>query len=218
MLAVTCNGMEQSEWKKAFAEAGAFWQMNYENMAGAHAELTSGKHSDGYINCSKLVTDPKLVEKIAAGIIEKLKAKPDFKQPDWVVGPAYGAIGYAYEVARQLGSKFGFTEVKYTDEGKMQVLSRFDITPTETVLVIEDVTTTGGSALKTVRVVEETGCTVLPMIGLIMNWSGMDEIDGYKIVSLVSGQMRVYSPEACELCKQGSHAVRPKGNWSALSR
>ncbi|MDA8597016.1 phosphoribosyltransferase family protein [Candidatus Pacebacteria bacterium] len=207
-----------ADWKEAFASAGAFWQMNYDQPTGAHAELTSGKHSDGYINCSKLVTNPALVSDIAAGIIAQLQAHAGYQRPDWVIGPAYGAIGYAYEVARQLKTQFGFTEVQYTDEGKMQVLSRFDIAPTDTVLVIEDVTTTGGSALKTARVVEETGAKVLPMIGLIMNWSGEVEIEGYQIVSLLSEQMNVYDPADCPLCAAGSTAVRPKKHWDELAR
>lgn len=207
----------QLDWGKKFEEAGALWRMNYD-AEGAHAKLTSGKHSDAFINCSKIVEDPVLVAEAAEGIIEKLQDTPGYENPEWVVGPAYGAITFAYEVARQLGVKFGFTEVEYTDEGKMQVLKRFDIAPGAKTLVIEDVVTTGGSAMKTVNVLKEKGVDVLPMVGFIMNWTGKDEIDGNTLVPLINAQMMVYEPESCTLCKEGREAVRPKANWDKLAR
>ena len=207
----------QLDWGKKFEEAGALWRMNYD-AEGAHAQLTSGKHSDAFINCSKIVENPVLVTEAAEGMIEKLEDTPGYEKPEWVVGPAYGAITFAYEVARQLGAKFGFTEVEYTDEGKMQVLKRFDIPEHAKTLVIEDVVTTGGSAMKTVNVLKEKGVDVLPMVGFIMNWTGKDEIDGNKLVPLINAQMMVYEPENCTLCKEGREAVRPKANWDKLAR
>lgn len=209
--------MNTTDWSKKIEDAGALWRMNYD-AEGAHALLTSGKHSDGYFNGAKVVTKPRLVAAVADGIIENLQAQPDFEMPDYVVGPAYGAITFAHEVARQLDVKFGFTEVKETDEEKMQVLKRFDIPAAAKVLVIEDVTTTGGSALKTINALKEAGCSVLPMIGLILNWSGKKEIDGYKIVPLIDAQMMVYEPKECSLCKEGREAVRPKSHWNELAR
>ncbi len=204
-------------WSEKLASAEALWRLNAE-AAGAHAELTSGKHSDGYMNCAKIVRDPQLVAEVAAGIIANLEKESAYQKPDWVVGPAYGAVTFAHEVARQLDTKFGFTEVEYTDEGKMQVLKRFDIGSNETVLVIEDITTTGGSALKTINVLKEQGITVLPLVGLILNWSGQSEIEGNKIVSLIEAKMNVYDPDECPLCKEGREAVRPKANWEKLAR
>lgn len=207
----------QLDWAQKLEDAGALWRMNYE-AEGAHALLTSGKHSDAYANCAKIVEDPALVAEIADGIIERLQDTPGYEKPEYVVGPAYGAITFAHEVARQLGVKFGFTEIEYTDEGKQQVLKRFDIPEGAKTLVIEDVTTTGGSAMKTIQVLKDAGADVLPMIGYILNWSGKEEIDGYKLVPLINAQMMVYEPEACTLCKEGREAVRPKSHWSELAR
>ena len=209
--------MSSIDWGKKLEDCGALWRMNYE-AEGAHAELTSGKHSDGYMNCAKIVIDPNLAAEVAGGIIENLRSQPDWEEPDFVVGPAYGAITFAHEVARQLGVNFGFTEVEYTDEGKMQVLKRFDIPADAKVLVIEDITTTGGSALKTINILKEGGHNVLPMIGIILNWSGESEIEGNKIVSLIEAKMNIYEPAECELCKEGRKAVRPKSNWGELAR
>ena len=207
----------QLDWGKKIEDVGALWRMNHD-AEGAHAKLTSGKHSDAFINCTKIVEDPMLVMEVAGGIIEKLEDTPGYVKPEYVVGPAYGAITFAYEVARQLGVKFAFTEIVYTEDGKMQELKRFDIPRNAKTLVIEDVATTGGSAMKTVNVLSENGVDVLPMVGLIMNWSGQDEIEGNKLVALITAQMMVYEPENCTLCKEGSEAVRPKSSWDLLAR
>ena len=207
----------ETDWSQKLMDAGALWRLNSE-ADGAHAKLTSGKHSDGYCNGAKIVQDPQLVSEVAAGIIANIKLELGDKKPDWVVGPAYGAITYAHEVAKQWGTKFGFTEVEYTDEGKMQVLKRFEIPKGESVLVIEDVITTGGSALKTVNVLKEAGVDVLPYVPIILNWSGQSEIEGFKIVPLIDAKMNVYDPDDCELCKSGHEAVRPKYDWDKLAR
>ena len=205
------------DWKARLEEVGALWSMNYDNLDGAHAQLTSGNHSDGYINCAKIVEDPALLTEVTAAMIGKLKPKLDGVIPDYIVGPAYGAITIAHEIARQLGTKFAFTEIEYTDEGKMQVLKRFDIPAGSIVLVIEDVKMTGGSALKTINVLEEAGVTVLPFVGFINNWNE-PKLGGREVISLVSGTMNVWEPDECTLCKKGSEAVRPKGNWDKLAR
>lgn len=208
--------MTEQDWVKKFEDIGALWRMNYD-ASGAHAKLTSGKHSDGYINCAKIVEDPQLLAEVVAAMIEKLKPKSNGELPDFVVGPAYGAITIAHEVARQLGTKFGFTEVEYTNEGKMQVMKRFDIPAGAKVLIIEDVKMTGGSAQKTIKVLEEAGIEVLPFVGFINSWNE-PELGGREVVALISGTMNVWEPEDCPLCKEGGEAVRPKANWDQLAR
>lgn len=210
--------MSNTDWRTKLEEVGALWLFNYDNPQGAHALLTSGKHSDGYCNCAKIAEDPALVTEVAAALIEKLQPTLEGGAPDYVVGPAYGAITFAHEVARQLGTKFAFTEIEYTDEGKMQVLKRFDIPEGATALVIEDVRSTGGSALKTINVLEAAGITVLPTVGFIVKWNEGDTIGDKKIVALVEATMNIWDEDDCELCKMGSQAVRPKAHWNELAR
>jgi orotate phosphoribosyltransferase len=210
--------MDTLNWGKKFEEAGALWRMNYDNLRGAHAELTSDKHSDGYCNCAKIVENPALVAAVAQALIEKLTPSFEGTPPDYVVGPAYGAITFAHEVAKQLGTKFAFTEIEYVDGKKTQVLKRFDIKAGQTALIIEDVKTTGGSAQSTISVLAEKGVTILPEVGLLLNWSGEATLGNYKAVALVDAKMNVWEPADCPLCKQGSKAVRPKGSWDTLAR
>lgn len=210
------HNMTEAEWKKKFEDIGALWIFNSEGE-GAHALLTSGQHSNGYMNCAKIVEDPDLVSQVAAALIEKITPKLQNATPDYVVGPAYGAITFAHEVARQLKTKFAFTEVEYTDEGKMQVLKRFDIPEGASVLVIEDIKTTGGSALKTIGVLEAAGVSVLPFVGFVLNRTE-PMLGDREVISLIDVPMSNWSAEDCELCKKGGEAVRPKSNWDKLAR
>jgi orotate phosphoribosyltransferase len=205
-------------WVKKFGEIGVMWKLNPDNHEGAHALLTSGNHSDGFVNCSKIAEDPALVSEVATALIEMVNEVLGDVKPEYVVGPAYGAITFAHEVARQLGVKFAFTEVAYTDEGKMQIMKRFDIPKGARVLVIEDVKSTGMSALKTIASLEELGIDVLPVVGLIINRSGDPTLGDKKVVALVDVKMNIYPEDGCSICKTGSEAVRPKGNWEKLAR
>ncbi len=207
--------MSEQEWANIFREKKVLWRL-LEGAEGAHALLTSGKHSDGYMNCAKVVEDPNFVAAVASALIEKMKPYLSSATPDYVVGPAYGAITIAHEVARQMETKFGFTEVLQTAEGKMQELKRFDIKAGERVLVVEDVKTTGGSAQKTIDVLEAAGVEVLPVVGFIMNWSE-SMLGDRQVISLLEGEMNIWEPDQCPLCQE-SVAVRPKSNWDELAR
>ena len=209
--------MTEQDWIQKFEEIEALWRMNYD-ADGAIALLTSGNLSDGFMNCTKIMARPELVSEVAAGIIEKLKNIEGYETPDWVVGPAYGAIAFGFEVARQLNAKFAFTEIEYTDEGKMQVLKRFDIPSDAKVLVIEDITTTGGSALKTINVLKEQNIDVLPVVGLVLNRSGKSEIEGYTLTALVDFEMNVWTPEELPESLKDRETVRPKADWDKLAR
>ena len=209
--------MSNTDWGKKFEEAGALWRMNYDNEEGGHALLTSGKHSDAYSNGAKIVQNPQMVEAVIADLLEKIKQHEAYQKPDWVVGPAYGAVTYAHEAARQLDTKYAFTEIEYTDEGKMQVLKRFDIAEGDVVLVIEDLKTTGGSAQKTIDVVEAVGANVLPMVGFITNWTE-PKIGERDVISLIEPTMNIWESDECPLCEKGSEAVRPKYDWDKLAR
>lgn len=208
--------MTEADWVKKFEDIGALWRMNYD-APGAYAQLTSGNFSDGYINCAKIVEDPQLLAAVVAALIEKLQPKLNGEVPDFVIGPAYGAITIAHEVARQLGTRFGFTEVEYTDAGKMQVMKRFDIPKGAKVLVIEDVKMTGGSALKTIQVLEDAGVDVYPFVGFVNNWNE-PELDGREVVALISGTMNVWRPGEVPKELAEREAVRPKANWDKLAR
>lgn len=212
---------EQSVWESKLRTVGALWWHDGD-MRKPHALLTSGKHSDGYSNGAKLVEQPRALAEIVAGMIESAKPFLNGETPDVVMGPAMGAITIGHEWARQLGTKFAFTEpvATATDTKKDQVLKRFEIPAGAKVLVVEDMVTTGGSIQKSIDTLRDAGAMVYPFVPIIVDRShGKPEAleDGREIIPLVSVDVNVWEAEECPLCKAGSEALRPKQNWTAFT-
>lgn len=142
-----------------------------------HFLLSSGKHSDRYIQCAKLIQHPDYCEEVAKIIGSKLKeAKIDV---DLCVGPAMGGVIISYEVARDLGVEAIFTE----RENNIMTLRRgFEIPQGSKVIIVEDVITTGKSSFETVEVIRSYGADVVALTSIV-NRSGLDEINGIPVVS-----------------------------------
>ena len=119
-------------------------------MLEGHFELSSGLHSDRYFQCALILEDPKRAEQLAQALAAKIRAR-DPKPFDLVIGPALGAVVWAHEMARALGSRCQFTE---RTDGKMGLRRGFRVEPGERVLVVEDVITTGGSAREVIEVLK----------------------------------------------------------------
>ena len=115
-----------------------------------HFLLTSGTHSDGYIQCARILQYPSYARKVLELIAEKVKNL----DIEIVVGPALGGIIVAYELGRQLNKRAMFAERK---DGIMQFRRGFVIKPGEKVLITEDVVTAGTSTMEVKKLVEEKG-------------------------------------------------------------
>ena len=202
-----------TDWKSIFQEQGAIW-IHDGAPSRPHALLTSGLHSDGFVNCSLVTQNAGLLEKIVTsvdGLAPRLQDKPD-----WVVGSALGAVTFAYAVALKVGAKAGFTE----KDGDAMKLARFEIQPHEKVLVVEDTISTGGSTLKTIEGILKTGVkqeNLLPYIICLVNRSGSAALGGRELRALLTLDIHNWTAEECPLCKKGSAVVRPKSNWAALT-
>ena len=107
-----------------------------------HFILSSGLHSKQYIQCAKLLSHPKKAESICGSLCEKIKE--NFRKIDVVISPAVGGIVIGYEIARQLGVENIFAE---RVDRKMTLRRGFSISAGTNVLVVEDVITTGKSAI-----------------------------------------------------------------------
>lgn len=142
-----------------------------------HFILSSGKHSNKYIQCAKLIENPVYCEEVANIIGEKLKEK-DIKV-DLCVGPAMGGVIISYELARALGVNAIFTE---RENGQMTLRRGFEIKEGMRVIIVEDVITTGKSSFETVDVIRSSGAEVLALTSIV-NRSNKDEINGLPIIS-----------------------------------
>ena len=108
-----------------------------------HFILSSGLHSKQYIQCAKLLSNPKAAESICSSLVEKINSK--FNNVDIILAPAVGGIVVGYEVGRQMKIKTIFAE---RENKKLTLRRGFSIPEQSNVLIIEDVITTGKSALE----------------------------------------------------------------------
>ncbi|MCF6464284.1 orotate phosphoribosyltransferase [Clostridium sp. Cult2] len=164
-----------------------------------HFLLSSGKHSDGYVQCAKLLMYPDKAEKAVNLIVEKLK-DIDF---DIVVGPAMGGIIVSYELARQTGKPGIFVE---REDGEMKLRRDFTIEKGQKVLIAEDVVTTGKSSYEAIKVVEDQGGEVVG-IGCIVDRSQGDL--KYPVYGGVKLNINTYEKENCPLCKKNIPVIKP---------
>lgn len=190
--------MDEARVLELFRTSGA--------MLEGHFELSSGLHSDRYFQCALLLQHPRLAEELARALAAKVRAEQPGKV-DVVIGPALGAVTWAHEVARALDARALFTERK---DGPMSLRRGFSIEPSERVLVVEDVLTTGGSAREVIEVLE--GLDVRPFAaGAIVNRSGGNpfERDGLPLLTLATVAAKSWERTKCPQCASGGQAVKP---------
>ncbi|MDE6372835.1 MAG: orotate phosphoribosyltransferase [Clostridia bacterium] len=160
-----------------------------------HFKLTSGRHSDTYMQSAKLFIDTKQSEIVCKALAEKLAGE----KIDLVVSPAIGGILMGYEVARQLGVPNIFAE---RENGEMTLRRGFAIEKGTKVVVVEDVVTTGGSVKEVVCLVQSMGAEVVAVASLVDRSNGNVDF-GVKYVNLISMEVVSYEPDECPICKEG---------------
>ncbi|WKY46281.1 orotate phosphoribosyltransferase [Eubacteriaceae bacterium ES3] len=169
-----------------------------------HFLLSSGKHSDQYVQCAKVLRFPNQAEKVLKPVVEQLKDL----QIDKVVGPAMGGVVVSYEIGRQLGKESIFTERK---DGKMELRRGFEIKPGEKVIITEDVVTTGKSTIETKKVLESLGAEVLGVACIADRRAQGVEID-MPIYSAIKLEITAWEPDECPVCKENKIPVVKPGS------
>lgn len=218
---------DSAQWIEIYKKMGALW-IHDDNPKRPHALLTSGKHSSGFFNSGLVAQDPVLLGMACQDLVVKLRDQFDIATINRVVGPAMGAITMAHCAAMSITQLVGYPEhgsclCSFTekDEGNVKTMSlkRTALTGGEIILPVEDVLTTGGSAERSKEAITRAGGQVVPYLCVLVNRSGLAEIDGMKIIALIDKAMPMWEPTDCPLCKQGSEAIRPKGadNWARLN-
>lgn len=182
-----------------FEETGAYLH--------GHFRLTSGLHSNEYLQCAKVLAIPSYAEKLGRDLAQQIKSLLKGVKPAVVVAPAIGGIVIGHEVAKTLDARSFFTE-RDAATNDMTLRRGFEIKPDDTVVVIEDVITTGGSTREVIRVVQAQGGKVLAA-GSIIDRSGGRADVGVPRVALQSLTAVAYQPEDCPLCKEGLPLVKP---------
>lgn len=166
-----------------------------------HFKLTSGRHSNLYIEKIRLLQNPLLAKTLCSRLAD-LITDLDI---DCVVGPAYGGIALAFEVASLLDKSFVFSQRK---DGQMTIRSGFDLSGIKKAVVIEDIVTTGGSVKEVIQCLKDREIEV-SMVGALVDRSGGIVDFGVPFVSLLQLDIPTFDPEDCPLCKSGVPITKP---------
>lgn len=183
--------MQQKEITALFERLGV--------MKTGHFALTSGRHSEKYMQCARLFEYPEHSARLCAELAAR------FDAADVVVGPALGGVIMAYEVARALKARNVFAE---RQDGVMTLKRGFAIEPGERVLVVEDVVTTGGSVKEVLALCEAAGAQMLG-VAVIVDRSGGKADFGCRLESLVQIEIDSFAPDECPLCEKGLPIDKP---------
>ena len=190
--------MNQDEVLRIFEESGA--------LLRGHFLLSSGLHSDRYLQCALVLQNPATAERLCAALAAKAQADERIGAIDLVVAPALGGVIVAHEVARAIGVRALFTE--RDDKRVMKLRRGFEIKPGERALVVEDVVTTGGSTREVMEVVQAHGGVIAGAGSLIDRSGGAVDL-GVPRHALAVLEAPTFAPDQCPLCAQGSVAIKP---------
>ncbi len=175
-----------------------------EGILHGHFLLTSGRHSDTYMQCAKLFVHPEESAYLCGALSEQLK---EFKA-DAVVSPAVGGIIMGYEVARQLGVKNFFAE---REGGGMTLRRGFALEKGMRVIVVEDVVTTGGSVKEVIELCRAAGAEVTAVASVVDRSGGKVDF-GVPYRVLLSMEVKSYEADECPLCREGKIPVVKPGS------
>ena len=156
--------MNSADALKEFEAVGA--------LQKGHFVLSSGLHSDTYLNKSIVSMYPDRTERLCRALAQKVQDNVP-GNIDYVVSPAMGAIIYGYETARHLGQPFMFLE---RVDGEFQLRRGFQLSPGARVLVVEDIVSTGLSAREAITAVREAGGDVLALACLVDRSAGAVDV------------------------------------------
>jgi orotate phosphoribosyltransferase len=131
-------------------------------LVEGHFILSSGLHSDKYIQCAKLLSFPHLAKKLCVSLSKKIRK--NFKKIDVILTPAIGGIIIGYEIGKLLKKETMFCE---RVNGKFSLRRGFNIKKNSRVLIVEDVITTGKSILECAKLISKSKAKILGFACLI---------------------------------------------------
>ncbi len=177
-----------------------------EALLTGHFLLTSGRHSNTYIQCAKVLRFPEAAEEIVGHVCEQcINEKIDI-----IIGPAMGGVIVSYELGRQMKKEAVFTE---RVNGEMKLRRGFQIKEGANVLIAEDVITTGKSTLEVKNIVEALGGKIIGVACMINRMSGESPLD-FPVYSAVELEIETYEPHNCPMCQQNSIPLEKPGSRS----
>ena len=168
-----------------------------------HFILSSGLHSDKYIQCAKLLSKPGRAKELCLSLAEKIKEK--YKNIDLILSPAIGGIVIGYEIGRILNIETIFAE---RVNGSFNLRRGFEINKEQKILVVEDVITTGKSSLECSTLAKKANAEIIGYACIIDRSNGKSKIDK-TIISQVQIQIPTYKKENLPKHLKNIKAIKP---------
>ncbi len=195
--------------------------MDANALLEGHFKLSSGNHSEYYLQSAKVLEDPKTANMLATALAKQIKESG--LEVDTVCAPALGGLIAGYALAQALDCRYIFAE---RVDGEMSIRRGFEVHKDEKVLMCEDIITTGGSAMEAARVVELLGGKIVGVAALAnrgfckREHSDIETKSNCKLpqdipfFALADFIFAMYAPDECPMCKLGSEAIKPgsRGN------
>lgn len=188
---MTIAAQGQTELLRVLEERGA--------ILSGHFRLSSGRHSNLFVQKFRILEDPVLVERVATQIAQRAREA----SPTVVVSAAVGGIVLGYETARQLHTLGIFVE---KESGQPTLRRGFALGPGDRAFVVEDVVTTGGSVREVLDVVRARGAEVVG-VGAIVRRAPVEF--GVPTFALLEMPIQSYEPSACPQCAAGEPITEP---------
>ena len=185
--------MTDTEVLDLFRQAGALLE--------GHFKLSSGLHSDRYLQSALVLQHPDFAEQLGRALGERTK----HFQATAVLSPALGGIVIGQEVGRALHVRALFAE---RQDGQLALRRGFTLDPADRVLIVEDVITTGGSTRETIAVAEAAGAQVVGAASIVDRGGVGGRLD-VPLQTLVKMEVASYDPSSCPMCAKGLPAIKP---------
>lgn len=189
--------MIESEILQEFTDAEAILK--------GHFVLTSGLHSDTYLQCARVLMDPKRAERLCSTLAGKVRSAFPDTHFDLVVAPAMGGVVVGYEMGRQLGLNSIFCE---RENGQFTFRRGFSFEKGSKILVVEDVVTTAKSSLEAINIITAHGGDVIAEACLVDRGEGAASLN-IPLISLLKLSVPTYPPEALPPHLEAIPAIKP---------
>jgi orotate phosphoribosyltransferase len=170
-----------------------------------HFLLSSGRHSDQYVEKFDLLRNPRATEQACTAFADRFRDA----HIDVVVGPTTGGIILAFEVGRQLGCAAAYAERKSDGSPGREIRRGTVFTPGQRVLVVDDILTTGGSVRETLVALKDHPVETVAVAVLVDRSGGKVSFGETTLVALSTLDVKTWDPCDCGLCAQGIPVAKP---------
>jgi hypothetical protein len=197
------------DWLHRFRQEGAIWEYR-EGRPHASYEMDA-KHAGFYMNTDIIVSQPRLVNDICEGFTAACVEKK--VKPNWVISYAANICSgliLATKMAEKLDASFGYVDLNRS-------LCCFDPANGQSILIVTNDIHSGGSLGRTIKLIEQRGGKILPIVLTLANFHRHPQCHDLEIISLFAHDVAAWTPEECPLCKRGSPPLPARQNWRNLT-